>query len=811
MSRWIAAGLLTTCLVFVAGCIEDEKKTPETCSSDETNAELCSAAGARCGSITVTDSCGTQRTIASCGTCAAPDACGTANTCGCAGETDAELCAAAGATCGAITAVDGCGAARTIDSCGSCAAAESCGGAGVENACGCTPESDAELCLAAGAECGVLETTDRCGASRTIADCGTCAAPAQCGIGGEPNVCACVPEIDQTLCERVGATCGAIQVTDGCGMQRTVASCGTCSGDLVCAGDGTPSTCTPAPMWSWEFPGTADDLNGVWALGPNDAWIVGKRGTAARHDGTSLTALSSGTKAELLDVWASGSADVWAVGPRGTLLRHDGAMWRQVVTGFDATFRSITGTGADDLWILAEDSAGAFFVHGTAGVWSRVEAPLSSGESLRRVRAVASGELWAVGTAGLALRWDAQAAAWQRVATGASVDLTGVAGAGGRVWTAGRTDVRSWDGSAWSGNLGSASWIVSRSAMDLWGNPATGAPWLLLGGASVEEVLRPVLNEWLAMPLPFTGARAIHGSGAGDAWVVGAAGRVARHDGAAFAKLSIDPVSCNQVVAAGERAWALCGSEVYQRAPGGAWSELPALTLRPTLSMKAIWADGPNNVWVLKGTTSGQSTVFRWDGASWTELRNIFDTYFAISGSASHISISGLSGKVARYDVVGGTWQDQTSNAGSSLFAITAAGGKVWAVGLNGYGSHFNGTSWTSRQTVANAHLRAVHALDENNVWAVGDLGAASRWNGTAWVATGLPFSLALDLNLTNVYVEASDSVWAVAGASGTLFHWNGTQWRVASGLEQPAGVKAITGLSNGQLLSVGVGMQIAR
>ncbi|MGA9523977.1 MAG: hypothetical protein WBV82_21125, partial [Myxococcaceae bacterium] len=88
MSRWIVAGVLATCLAFVAGCIENENKPPEPCGSAETNAELCSAAGATCGSITVTDSCGTQRTIASCGTCAAPESCGgdgAANTCGCAG------------------------------------------------------------------------------------------------------------------------------------------------------------------------------------------------------------------------------------------------------------------------------------------------------------------------------------------------------------------------------------------------------------------------------------------------------------------------------------------------------------------------------------------------------------------------------------------------------------------------------------------------------------------------------------------------------------------------------------------------------
>ena len=131
---------------------------------------------------------------------------------------------------------------------------------------------------------------------------------------------------------------------------------------------------------------------------------------------------------------------------------------------------------------------------------------------------------------------------------------------------------------------------------------------------------------------------------------------------------------------------------------------------------------------------------------------------------------------------------------------------------MNGNGVHFNGTSWTARQNVSNSTMNAVHAYDANNVWAVGELGAASRWDGTTWTriyVTGFPISV--DVNLTSVYVEAPDSVWAVAGASGNLFHWNGTAWRLASVTEQPSGARAITVLSGGKLRTVGSGMQIAR
>jgi len=116
----------------------------------------------------------------------------------CEPETEAELCSAAGRNCGDATQVDSCGESRTI-SCGSCDLPETCGGGGEPGVCGasaCTPESDAELCTALGKNCSEISATDRCGAHRTV-DCGTCSGDETCGGGGVDNVCGepgpCVP------------------------------------------------------------------------------------------------------------------------------------------------------------------------------------------------------------------------------------------------------------------------------------------------------------------------------------------------------------------------------------------------------------------------------------------------------------------------------------------------------------------------------------------------------------------------------------------------------------------------------------------
>lgn len=209
----------------------------------ETDRRFCQRLGRDCGSLVDFDNCDASRTVASCGSCDAPKSCGgggRTGVCGCTGETDAQLCSAAGATCGTINVTDRCGIARH-PSCGSCSAPQSCGGAGTPNRCGCTGETDTELCSAASANCGTIRPVDRCGRSRTIT-CGSCTSPLSCGGGGTANRCGCTGDTDASLCSRAGAQCGTVRVTDSCNTTRDV-SCGSCTAPNTCGGGGTANRC----------------------------------------------------------------------------------------------------------------------------------------------------------------------------------------------------------------------------------------------------------------------------------------------------------------------------------------------------------------------------------------------------------------------------------------------------------------------------------------------------------------------------------------------------------------------------------------
>jgi hypothetical protein len=166
---------------------------------------------------------------------------------GCVQWSDAELCQAHGAQCGSLTAVDNCDFGRTVQ-CGVCTGEEACSG----NVCACLPESDQQLCLASSVQCGPLTASDNCGQTRTV-ECGGCGSgsaccePAgQCYPTSCTNCCAspppdagvgCVPEIATNLQCPAGDYCAG----SGCGTAGTCAPEPVACTDLydpVCGCDG---------------------------------------------------------------------------------------------------------------------------------------------------------------------------------------------------------------------------------------------------------------------------------------------------------------------------------------------------------------------------------------------------------------------------------------------------------------------------------------------------------------------------------------------------------------------------------------------
>ena len=219
--------------VVCGGCDKreacDESTNLCTCVPQEEEA-LCEALGAQCGMARTLDACGGLRD-ANCGSCEEPGVLCEQNMCsGCLGESNAELCAAQGAVCGTITATDRCGELREQIGCGaSCEAPEVC----LDGQCDCPEVSRQEFCVAQGADCGTVSGVDRCGVTRTE----TCDPCTQGTCTG--NSCTiCTPESRQSFCQRQNnATCGSVSGVDNCGAMRLDVDCGECKNGTTCQGN----------------------------------------------------------------------------------------------------------------------------------------------------------------------------------------------------------------------------------------------------------------------------------------------------------------------------------------------------------------------------------------------------------------------------------------------------------------------------------------------------------------------------------------------------------------------------------------------
>jgi hypothetical protein len=118
-------------------------------------------------------------------------------------------------------------------------------------------------------------------------------------------------------------------------------------------------------VWT-ELPPTASpqDLNTIWASGPNDIFAAGTQGTVMRYDGTSWTKLTTGTTATLSGVWGSSPTDVYFVGAdlNGSLVLH-----------YDGTSFTMTRPGGRVLLAIHGRAANAIYAVGEQGLILRFD------------------------------------------------------------------------------------------------------------------------------------------------------------------------------------------------------------------------------------------------------------------------------------------------------------------------------------------------------------------------------------------------------------------------------------------------------
>jgi hypothetical protein len=120
---------------------------------------------------------------------------------------------------------------------------------------------------------------------------------------------------------------------------------------------GTLPACDSGKNCTIPVSGVSAYLRGVWAIAPDDIWVVGKSATVLHFDGRSWTqtptaSLPVPATTTLNAVWASGKSDVWAVGDAGRILHFDGSTWSLSPSGASRTLTAISGVGPDRIWVV---------------------------------------------------------------------------------------------------------------------------------------------------------------------------------------------------------------------------------------------------------------------------------------------------------------------------------------------------------------------------------------------------------------------------------------------------------------------------
>ena len=82
-------------------------------------------------------------------------------------------------------------------------------------------------------------------------------------------------------------------------------------------------------------------LYGLWGSSGSNVFAVGDAGTILHYDGSSWSAMSSGTADGLMGVWGSSGSNVFAVGSGGTIRHYDGSSWSAMSSGTTNALRRV--------------------------------------------------------------------------------------------------------------------------------------------------------------------------------------------------------------------------------------------------------------------------------------------------------------------------------------------------------------------------------------------------------------------------------------------------------------------------------------
>lgn len=166
-------------------------------------------------------------------------------------------------------------------------------------------------------------------------------------------------------------------------------------------------------------------------------------------------------------------------------------------------------------------------------------------------------------------------------------------------------------------------------------------------------------------------------------------------------------------------------------------------------------------------TESG--VLLHWDGQNYSvqELRNVKGVW---GTGADALWATDSVGGLHRFD--GSRWSTVTEPEVFARHIWGRAADDVWVLGNKVM--HWNGTIWTERSPAEPRNWVNIHAIAANDAWMVANDGNVAHWDGTTWTVSKVGDS---NTFLTNIWMSATNDVWAIGEFMGLIWRFDGTSW----------------------------------
>ncbi len=453
------------------------------------------------------------------------------------------------------------------------------------------------------------------------------------------------------------------------------------------AGDNVFAVAAGGAIFRWDGEGWSRSsvsgrrlLRGLCDDPASGLWVVGSAGTVLHQEDGVFREVPSGLTEDL----SACAPGVLAVGARGTTLRADGGGVQSLGSVAYSDLTAVTSLPDGHAWAVGLDGQVVEFRPDGQVVLTAV----ANGKDLYAVHATSGASVWAVGEAGVAVRFNGTI--WIPKDTGATSSLFGFHATG-----ASRGLAVGAGGVALVLDAGAFAPVASGTPSDLF------AAWL----ASADEGV-----------------------------VVGAGGTILRWADGSFQAVQ-SPTRRDLFAVTRDMAgrwWAAGDGVVLRREDDGTWR---VSLSTPDEDLRAVYALDEGHVFAVgKG-----GAVYGFDGKNWAALR-VQDLPLEDGGSApftaslhgvwasgpDDVWAVGESGFVLHSS--GGDFEVRRADTDVTLRSVHGRGPRdVFVAGGTGTLFHFDGVSLNREATNTVATLYGVHATADGSAFAVGDVGTVLR------------------------------------------------------------------------------------